>query len=49
MQAHEGIEDEQARSEPGDRGVEGFAIGLEIEAQGGCGDHVNVEIGEREA
>ena len=49
MQAHKGIEDEQARGEPGDCRIEGFAIDLEIEPHGGSGDHLHVEIGEREA
>ena len=49
MQTHEGIEHEQAGSQPGDGLLEASAIGLEIEAQGGDGDHLNVEINERDA
>jgi hypothetical protein len=33
----------------GDRLVEAPAVGLEIEPHGGCGDDLNVEIGEAEA
>ena len=49
MQAHEGIEDEQARLQFGDRLVEASAVGLKIEPHGGCGDDLNVEIGKAEA
>ena len=49
MQAHEGIEDEQARLQFGDGVIEAPAVGLEIEPHGGCGDDLDVEIGEREA
>lgn len=49
MQTHEGVEHEQARPQPGDCGVEASAIGLEIEAEGGGGDHLNIELGERDA
>ena len=43
MQAHERIEDEQPRLQPGDGLVETRAVGLEIEAQAGRGDHLDVE------
>ena len=46
MQAHERIEDEQPRLQPGDGLVETCAVGLEIEAQAGRGDHLDVEFGE---
>ena len=49
MQAHEGIEDEQARAPFGDGLIEASAVGLEIEPHGGCGDDLDVEIGEAEA
>ena len=46
MQAHERIEDEQARLQPGDGLLETRAVGLEIEAQAGDGDHLDVECGD---
>jgi len=46
MQAHERIEDEQSRLQPGDGLIETCAVGLEIEAQTGRGDHLDVERGE---
>src|SRR5271169_4254260 len=46
MQADEGIEDEQPRLQPGDGLVEARAVGVEIEAQAGGGDHLDVEFGE---
>src|SRR5260370_28978069 len=46
MQAHERIEDEQPRLQPGDGLVEARAVGVEIEAQAGGGDHLDVEPGE---
>jgi hypothetical protein len=49
MQAHEGIEDEQARLQFGNGVIEAPAVGLEIEPHGGCGDDLDVEIGEAEA
>jgi hypothetical protein len=49
MQAHKRIEHKQARPQLGDCRVEARAICLEIEPQGGGGDHLNVEIGERDA
>jgi hypothetical protein len=49
MQAHEGIEDEQARAPFGNGHIEASAVGLEIEPHGGCGDDLDVEIGEAEA
>jgi hypothetical protein len=49
VEAHEGIEDEQARLQSRHGVREAIAIGIEIEAQGGCGDDLDVEIGERDA
>ena len=49
MQAHEGIEHEQARAQIGDGRIEASAVGLKIEPHGGCGDDLDVEIGEAEA
>ena len=46
MQAHERIEDEQARFQPGDGLVQTYAVSLEIEAQAGRCDHLHVERGE---
>jgi hypothetical protein len=48
MQAHKGIEDEQAWLQAGDGVGEAVAIGLEVEAEGGGGDDLDVEIGERD-
>ena len=49
MQAHERIEDEEPRLQPGDGLVETCAIDLEIEAQARRGDHLDVEPGEADA
>ena len=49
MQAHERIEDEQARFQPGDGLVQTYAVSLEIEAQTGRRDHLHVERGETDA
>src|SRR6476646_4564423 len=49
MQADERIEDEEARLQPGDGLIEGRAVGLEIEAQAGGGDHLDVECSETDA
>ena len=49
MQTHEGIENEQARLQFGDGVVERPAVGFEIEPHGRSGDHLYVEIGERDA
>src|ERR1700685_737715 len=49
MQAHERIEDEQPRLQPGDGLIETYTIGLEIEAQAGGGDHLDVEFGKTDA
>jgi hypothetical protein len=49
VQAHERIEDEQPRLQPGDGLIETRAVGLEIEAQAGRGDHLDVEFGQRDA
>ena len=46
MQAHERIEDEEPRLQRGDGLLETCAVGLEIEAQAGRGDHLDVEFGE---
>jgi len=44
MQAHEGIEHQQAGCQLRDGFIETRAIGRLIEPYGWCGDHVNVEI-----
>jgi hypothetical protein len=49
VQAHEGIEDEQAWLQAGHGVGEAVAIGVEIEAEGGRGNDLDVEIGERDA
>src|SRR5271166_2981644 len=49
MQAHERIEDEQPRLQPGDGLVETGAVDLEIETQTGRCDHLDVEISETDA
>jgi len=49
MQAHERIEHEQARFQPGDGLFQASAVSLEIEAQAGGGDHLDVELGEADA
>ena len=49
MQTHERIEDEQARLQPGDGLLQPCTVGLEIEAQAGGGDHLDVEISEIDA
>src|SRR5271165_5395398 len=49
MQAHEGIEDEEPRLQPGDGLIETYAVDLEIKAQAGRGDHLDVELGEVDA
>ncbi len=46
MQAHERIEYEEPRLEGGDGFLETSAVGLEIKAQAGRGDHLDVEFGE---
>jgi hypothetical protein len=46
VQANEWIEDDQSRLQPGDGLIEPCAVGLEIEAQAGRGDHLDVEFGE---
>ena len=46
MQAHERIEDQELRPEGGDSLLETRAVGVEIEAQAGRGDHLDVEFGE---
>src|SRR4249920_396308 len=49
MQAHERIEDEQPRFQPGDGLFQTYAVSLEIEAQTGRRDHLDVEFGETNA
>jgi hypothetical protein len=49
VQANEGIEHEQPWLQPGDGFVEPAAVGVEIEAQGRGGDHLHVEIDDRQA
>ena len=49
MQADEGVEDEQARPIGGDGVFEHGAIGGQIEADGGCGDDLKVEVAEGDA
>ena len=49
VQAHEGIEDEQAWLELGERFFKAAAIGVEIEPHGGSSDHLEIEICEVEA
>jgi hypothetical protein len=49
VQAHEGIEDEQAWLQSGHGLGEVVAIGIEVEADSGRGDDLDVEIGECDA
>src|SRR5271168_4256002 len=49
MQPDEGIKDEEPRLERRDGLLETRAIGVEIEAQAGCGDHLDVEVGQGDA
>src|SRR5271163_3610935 len=46
VQTHKRIKDKQPRLQPGDGLVEPCAVGLEIEAEAGRGDHLDVEFGE---
>ncbi len=46
MQAHEGIEHQQARLELRDGVFEAFAVGGLVEAHGGGGDDVHVQVFE---
>ena len=48
MQAHERIEDEQARQQASDGVGEVPPVGVEIEAQDGRGDDLDIEVGERQ-
>jgi hypothetical protein len=48
MQTDEGIEHEQARLQPGDSLLEACAVSIQIEAQAGRGDHLDVEFGQRD-
>ena len=49
MQPHERIEDQQAWLEPAHGLVETRAVSIEVEAQAGRGDHLDVEFGQRDA
>src|SRR5271166_1431187 len=49
MQAHEGIKDEEPRLQSGDGLIETYAVDLEIKAQAGRGDHLDVELDEVDA
>ena len=49
VQPHERIEDEQARLQLGDGLGEAPAVEIDIEPHGGCGDHLDIEIGKLEA
>ena len=49
VQPHEGIEDQQPRLQSGDRLGEVLPVGIEVEAHGRRGDHLDIEIGERDA
>jgi len=49
MQPHERIEDQQPWFQPGDGFLQSCPVGLEIEAQTGSGDHLDVEFGETDA
>src|SRR5271155_1828539 len=46
VEADEGVEDEQARFQTSDGLVETGAVGIEVEAQAGGGDHLDIEIGK---
>ena len=47
VETYERIEDEQARLQSGDGLGEVAAVGIQIEPDGGCGDDLDVEIGQR--
>jgi hypothetical protein len=49
MEANEGIENQQSGLQPGNGVVEGTTVGIEVDAQTGRGDDLDVEIGEVEA
>ena len=46
MEADEGVKDEQARFQTCDGLFEAGAVGIEVEAQTGGGDHLDIELGE---
>src|ERR1700688_357515 len=48
MQAHERIENKQARQQASDGVGEVPPVGVEIEAQDGRGDDLDIEVGERQ-
>ena len=48
VQAHERVEDQQARLQTGDGVGEVAAISIEIEAQHRRRDHLDIEVGERD-
>jgi hypothetical protein len=48
MQPDEGIEHEQTRLQPSDSFLEACAVDIQIEAQAGRGDHLDVEVGQRD-
>lgn len=49
VEAHEGVEDKQARLQAGDGLSEVAAVGIEIEPDGGRSDDLDIQIGERYA
>jgi hypothetical protein len=49
MQPHERIKDEQPWLQSGDGLLQPCTVGLEIEAQAGRGDHLDLELGETDA
>lgn len=49
MQAHEGVEDEEGGLERRHGGGQALLIGGEVQPQAGCGDHLDVEVGEGDA
>ena len=49
MQAHERIEDEQARLQSGDGLGEVAAVGIEVEPNGRRGDDLDIEVGQLHA
>jgi hypothetical protein len=46
MEADEGVEDEEGWTQDPDGVIEALAISVEVEAQGGCGDDLEVEVGQ---
>jgi hypothetical protein len=49
VEADEGVENEQTRFQPGDGLLETGAVGIEVEAQAGSGDDLDIEIDKIEA